>query len=533
MESATPPLTVVRDSQGCIPLTRVISEGDSVVLLTPVVVPPRDRGPPPPGSLSQDPFEAFARALMRQSPKPQLHHVPYTAKGGVGQTHFGIITRENPRLLIFFISGPPLSNQPSQVSMAKKLRDGAGGRLLIVLACCSISELDGLDASFPTIVQTSGYSPAALEAAVGSLYKPSSNLLQNLVLAPQEWAVEDFSLHRDLEDVHGLWCQSAPKDFAGLSQSQLQKLLMRDGYTSHYVVREPESGRLVGFCATYITYADSNVDHLVGSLAIVAVRPEYRRRGIGLSLHDHALRKLHCIRGVFRLQLGTTFPRLLFGLPLASPSEGWFRRRGWELSLPHVPGRGQEVCDWLLRFADYPERFNVPSSSALSSTGPAKALAFRPCEPHEFEQVLELVDAESARNDNMGWYDQYRPLMDNPFCMRDIMVGVTGGVVSACAITYVPRSDSDVVKDLPWAGTIGDDIGGVTCICVSDGSLATTTSRDFVMVRLLDACVRSLQERGMQGMFLDAIRGGDEGFLVMGFRKWARYHDSWRPVTST
>lgn len=36
------------------------------------------------------------------------------------------------------------------------------------------------------------------------------------------------------------------------------------------------------------------------------------------------------------------------------------------------------------------------------------------------------------------------------------------------------------------------------------------------MVRLLDTCVRSLQEQGMQGMFLDAIRGGDEGFLLMG-----------------
>lgn len=36
------------------------------------------------------------------------------------------------------------------------------------------------------------------------------------------------------------------------------------------------------------------------------------------------------------------------------------------------------------------------------------------------------------------------------------------------------------------------------------------------MVRLLDTCVRALQEQGMQGMFLDAVRGGDEGFLLMG-----------------
>lgn len=464
MESASSPFTVVRDSQGCIPLSRVISEGDSVVLLTPVVVPPRDRGQPPPGPVSQDPFETFARALVRQSPRPQLHHVPYTAQGGIGQTHFEIIGRENPRLLIFFISGPPLSNQPSQVGMAKKLRDGAGGRLLVVLACCSVNELEGLEAGFPTIVQTSGFSPAALEAAVGPLYKPSGNLLQDLVLAPQEWAVEDFSVRRDMREVHGLWCQSAPKDFAGLELPRLQGLLIRDGYAKHYVAREPESGHLIGFCATYTTYADSNGERLVGSLAAVLVRPEYRRRGIGLSLHDHALRQLRRTRGVFRLQLGTTFPRLLFGLPLASPSEGWFRRRGWELSLPHVPGRGQEVCDWLLRFSDYPERYSTPSSS--SSAGSAKALVFRPCEPREFEQVLDLVDAESARNDNMGWCDLYRPLMD-AFGLRDVMVGVAGGDVFACALTYVPRSESPACRDLPWAGFIGDDIGGVTCICIA------------------------------------------------------------------
>ncbi len=36
------------------------------------------------------------------------------------------------------------------------------------------------------------------------------------------------------------------------------------------------------------------------------------------------------------------------------------------------------------------------------------------------------------------------------------------------------------------------------------------------MIRLLDACVRSLREQGMRKMFLDAIKGGYEGFQSIG-----------------
>lgn len=36
------------------------------------------------------------------------------------------------------------------------------------------------------------------------------------------------------------------------------------------------------------------------------------------------------------------------------------------------------------------------------------------------------------------------------------------------------------------------------------------------MLGLLDACVKRLKEQGMQGMLLDAVMGGDEGFYAMG-----------------
>lgn len=68
------------------------------------------------------------------------------------------------------------------------------------------------------------------------------------------------------------------------------------------------------------------------------------------------------------------------------------------------------------------------------------------------------------------------------------------------------------------------------------------------MIRLLDACIRFLAEKGMRRLFIDGVRGGDEGFqslgeddpigpsclvtssltLVSGFQRWAAYRDVWR-----
>jgi hypothetical protein len=72
------------------------------------------------------------------------------------------------------------------------------------------------------------------------------------------------------------------------------------------------------------------------------------------------------------------------------------------------------------------------------------------------------------------------------------------------------------------------------------------------MVRLLDACVQALRQRGMKRMYIDAAKRGEAGFQSMGtrlisftfpmlfrcrfadsfsgFQKWARYRDVWRDV---
>lgn len=85
----------------------------------------------------------------------------------------------------------------------------------------------------------------------------------------------------------------------------------------------------------------------------------------------------------------------------------------------------------------------------------------------------------------------------------------------------------------------------------SDEEPNIANRRDTIMIRLLDSSIRILSEQGMKGMFIDAVKGGDEGFQSMGelllfwelsilllsstntplgFQKWARYREVWREV---
>jgi len=49
-----------------------------------------------------------------------------------------------------------------------------------------------------------------------------------------------------------------------------------------------------------------------------------------------------------------------------------------------------------------------------------------------------------------------------------------------------------------------------------DDNLSANNTRDSVMIRLLDACVRTLKDQGMRKMFLDAVKGGHQGFQSTG-----------------
>ncbi|KAK3351712.1 hypothetical protein B0H65DRAFT_421032 [Neurospora tetraspora] len=512
--------TVIQDSPAYLPLSRSLKDGDILLLLTPAVAPRYATPNPETGHSTSDPFEPLGKALAKKH--PWVRQVPYIPRNGITGTH--VVHIRLAKSVVFVISGPPCFGQPPQVALAETVRSLCENRPLIVLACCNVRWLGPLESSFPTVIQNSGFTPPELEAAadvmLGSVKQPhtAGPNVQNLILAPKSWQVEAWNEHRDVSPAYELWCQCFPDNFR-LTRSLFLSLLCRDGYAMHYVVREPGTTQLLGFCATYTTYIGSDSERLVGSLAALFVRPSYRQRGIGLSLHDHASRQLRKTRGVCRLQLGSTFPRLFYGVPMENPSEDWFSRRNWPVKPQStLPGAGQETCDWLLVFDDWPTTTQMHSE-----------LTFRPCEFSEYHMVMEIVERESREKDNMGWYDQYAKL-EGTMNIEDIVLGIEGQTIVAVALTYVKNTGSPVFEDLPWAGMISDDVGGVTCICISDQNPSVVKGRDAVMLRLLDSCVHRFAQQGLKKMFIDAMKGGEEGFQSMGFQKWARYREVWRDV---
>lgn len=445
-----PGAMIVRNHSSHIPFSSSLQSGDLVLLLTPLVAPFGSDS-------SRDPFEPLGRGLAKYH--PWIRHVPYTAQGGITGIHVGFIKRA--KVIVFVISGPASIGQPSQVDLCSIVQFIGERRPNVVVACCNVQELEPAAAAFSTVLQLPGYSSHDLEIGADVLFfgkstqcpPPSEIHAPQKPLVEHRWSVTDWNQARDVPAVHELWCQCMPPQFK-LRLADLLRVLQRDGYAKHFVVRESGTNALLGFCATYITYLDSKEETLVGSVAAIFVKAPHRGRGIGRTLHDEAMRGFKKTRGVNRLQLGSTFPRLLYGLPVGHPSETWFKRKGWTMDCT-APGTGQEVNDWLLEFSEWP-------TGGLPPIG----VSFRACGFSDFDRVLEIVEQESERNGNMAWYDQYAKLADS-MSMADIILGLRGDTIVAAAITYMPRSENPSAEDIPWAVSISEDTGGVTCVCIT------------------------------------------------------------------
>lgn len=450
VHATKPGAMIIHDRSSHIPFSKILQRGDLVLLLTPVVSPVN-------GASGEDPFEPLGRGLAEYH--PWIRHVPYTARGGITSTHVGFIKRA--RVVVFVLSGPASPGQPSQVDLSIAVELVGDSRPHVVVACCDIRDLEPTVSSFPTILQLPGYSSKDLQIGADLLFlgrptqppPPPGICSYPKPVFPPRWSVTEWNQGKDVPAVHELWCQCMPPQFK-LHVASLLRVLQRDGYAKHFVVRQPGSNEILGFCATYITYLDSKGEILVGSLAALFVKASHRGQGIGKILHAEALRGFQKTRGVSRLQLGSTFPRLLYGLPVNHPAEEWFERRGWQMD-GTGPGTGQETNDWLLAFDEWPVGGFPPIQ-----------VAFRPCGFLDFDRVLETVERESERNGSMAWYDQYAKLAES-MAVSDIILGLRGDAIVATAITYTMHSDNPSAEDIPWAGSISDDTGGVTCICIA------------------------------------------------------------------
>lgn len=440
------------DRQECVPLESCLeSRDDIVVMLTPLVMPPESQQ-----DITSDPFEPLGQLLAQKH--PSIRHVPYSKQNGITGVHVAFVKRAHA--VIFVVTGPPSADEPSQLEFADTVAEVCGDTPLILVACCQIDGAELHRFEFPTVIQARGFSrPDLVEVAFVLLGEPVSPA-QSSIQAPQTpiasfpWRVQLWDYDRDLAETHELWTTNVPPQFR-LSQGALGGLLKRDGFAMHHVVRTP-NGQVAGFCATYTTYANS-AGHLVGSIAAVMVRGELRHQNIGRILYDEALSQLSKIRGLHYLQLGSSFPRLLYGIPADHAEMGWIERRQWTIG-ERTPGRGRVMRDWVLQFSEAP---NLDLASA--------GLNFRPCEMEDFPHVVAMVESESERKFGFGWCDQYYGVWDSGHT-GDVLLGFEGATLVASAITYTYTDGNRTAKDLPWAGHLAPDLGGVTCICIKGWS---------------------------------------------------------------
>ena len=506
---------LISDRQNCIPLSRVLSGDDTILLLTPLVVPIE-----PQITAQIDPFESLGRAISDKY--ACVRHVPYSKAQGITGIHAAFVNRA--KVVIFVLNQYAQIDGVSQASLAEMVGEMCHSRPFIVLACCEITDQDIHEFDFDTLLQTADYSRRSLSIAasmlcdgtsvVASPFRPTSTPSN----ASNNWATQPWDQTRDLEDAHRLWNTYLAPPFE-IDRQVFGNLIQRDGYAKHFVVRDSSGDDMIGFCLTYTTYADSG-DNLIGSIAAIVVREDFRHQGIGRLLHDEAVGNMHKIRGMSRIQIGSTFPRLLYGIPNHISNMGWFRRLGWSID-ESTPGKGRLISDWLLKCSELP-------TVNLASAG----LSFRPCRLPDNTEVINLVRRESERRVALGWFDQFTRIIDSNN-ISNVLLGFEGQTLVAAAITYMPGQDSSANLDLPWAGSIGNDIGGITCICIkgmfpqagkvahcsfriTDEDPEVVNRRDTILVRLLYICCKAFIDRGLGGVYVDGIRASEHGLTSLG-----------------
>jgi ribosomal protein S18 acetylase RimI-like enzyme len=512
---------VVRDDQRCLPLSEQLVEGDLVVLLTPLIPPSH----PDPEGRTSDPFEPLGQALARMH--KGIRHVPYTPRGGITSTHVAFLNLA--KVVVFVVSGPAGAGQYSQIQLSELVRRDKEDRPHVVVACCDIKELGPLERTVPTIVEIAGFSPSHLEMCAETLFQTTFSRTASAAPAeiklPSSFRpkVEEWDWKRDngaQDAMLELWNDRIGGKFH-MDQATFRKLLNKDGYHKHFLVRDPK-GSVIAFCTTYTHYLAKDEVVLVGSLGVIIVQEGLERQGIGKMLHEHALKSFGGTRGVEKIRLGTTFPRFLYGMPVNSPAERWFSERGWRLDQSR-PGTGQVASDWIISIKNWKPKVPIPQ------------VRFRPCGEVDFTLVPDFVDRISLKNHRDIWFDAYTKLSDGNAYKNDVVVAVAGDMIVATALLYTPPAGI-VADELPWAPAAAHDIdeqscGGLTCVCI-DGksspnlraddnrlrkyaSETTFASKDDLMAGIIDFAARAFQPT-KDALFLDAIVDGDRLFGDLG-----------------
>ena len=349
-------ITVMRDRDRLLPLSRSMHQHEELLLLTPLVKPlpassatktlenkqfasssassqtihekwlHRDRSAIMSG---EGVFRGLGRSLARAR-HGKLLHTSYTANG-VRPVHENLIHRASTIIIVTADANRNLYQAgftKHVAMMCSMLRASGQNKNLIVVAVSSPYDF-AMDKTIGTYICTFDFTEMAMTALVRALFNefnPSGTLpgtlrkSKKVLKSRRNWLVESYNRDRDgrgLDELlqaiarasgpHLQYLRSATASSFELNNPNIEE--------AHLVVSNSSTQALYGFCATY--YVKNSGIGIVGGLF---VDPGKRNVSVGRSLHRCALRNLSQKPGVTKLQLGSCFPGVFPGIPVVDDS---------------------------------------------------------------------------------------------------------------------------------------------------------------------------------------------------------------------
>ncbi|KAL4739701.1 acyl-CoA N-acyltransferase [Aspergillus similis] len=346
-----------------------------------------------------------------------------------------------------------------------------------------------------------------------------------------EISLTPFDAH-DLPSISQIWNSALPQ--YSLPPNTLAKLLPQPN--AHHLVAKVD-GRAIGFCLSYLSkhLAQKPANATKGYIAVLAVRPEYQRRGVGTALLREAISWFKNEFQACCIEVGSAFPRFWPGVPVLGPLQNssfltdtastgaqdrdedkifsssaldFFINRGFQMR-PDPP-RSVDLYRDIRTFSLIEKGDDHDYGRRAREAG----YTFSPLREDGYEECL----AGQSRNfaDNPDWVAIYRDL--NPASHPSSIMTAFDAHGAQVGWTLMLSPSSSLLQS-KWAmpSVCGPNTGLIGCVGIDKEH-----RKSGVGIALVAHALCNMKNRGIEGVFVDWV--SVEGFYEkVGFYVWARY----------
>lgn len=346
-------ITLLRDEENLIPLSKSIDEDSNLLLLTPHITPIL-------GHTEGNIFTVFGKALTKYY-TGRLKHTTYTEKGLIDEHHVLI---SNSKAIILITTDA--TRNEYQISFTKVVAALCNQQQIPLIVIAGSSPYDmALDRSIGTYLCIYEFTEPCLIATAKVLFGrlsavgkfPGKWLYQNQLMqfsssSRQRWLVEEWSPEQPdmIERFRNLWKVCFAGQHSEFQVDGFLSVLTTEQKQKHFFVKNSSTNEMYGFCGTWV-----HSDQYTASIIMLFVDPARRRMAIGKSLHERALKYLAGLSGLKCVTLGARLPGFFAGIPLFSePSSvevdivNWFKNNGWDIPLVRKNSRDIVVHSMVL-----------------------------------------------------------------------------------------------------------------------------------------------------------------------------------------